>query len=108
MDGIEPHIDYDANHQPIRVWVSAQTGQGIDLLYKALTERLGKSMVSHRLRIPPAQAQLRGVLYGLNCIASESYADDGDWLVDIRMQSADWQRLEKHLDNGLSTFVIKH
>lgn len=36
----KPRIDRDANNKPIRVWLSAQTGEGIDLLRQALTELL--------------------------------------------------------------------
>ena len=108
MQGVAPKIDYDENGQPQRVWISAQQQLGLDLLQQALTERLSKTIVQHSLRIPPAFSRLRGVLYGLNCIDSESYSEEGDWLVDVRMPQADWKRLDKNLDTGLSDFVVKH
>ena len=108
LDEISPRIDRDEDGVPTRVWVSAQTGEGLDLLSQALTDCLGQSMVSYTLRIPPAQSKLRGVLYDLNCIANEAYDSDGDWVVDIKMPAADWNRLEKRLDQGLSHFVDHH
>ncbi|GGW83545.1 ribosome rescue GTPase HflX [Alteromonas halophila] len=108
LDEIGPRIDRDENGMPVRVWLSAQSGEGVELLSQALTECLAKSMVNYTLRIPPAQSRLRGVLFELNCIASESYDNDGDWVVDVRMPSADWNRLEKRLDKGLSEFVVRH
>ena len=108
MDGVEPHIDYDEHGRPERVWISAQQGEGIEHLTKALTERLSTAIVKQSLRIPPAFSRLRGVLYGLNCIANESYSENGDWLVDVRMPQADWQRLDKNLETGISEFVVKH
>ncbi len=108
MEQVEPHIDRDENGMPVRVWISAQQQLGIDLLRNALTECLGKSMVQYQLRIPPKEGKLRGALFRMNCIASESYTEEGDWLVDIRMPSSDWKRLEKRLDSDLSAYVIKH
>lgn len=108
MDGVEPRIDRDDEGIPVRVWLSAQEGLGIDLLFTALTECLAKSMVQYTLRIPPHQGKLRGALFGLNCISSESYAEDGDWLVDIRMPTADWHRLKKHVDADLASYVVEH
>ncbi|MCC2617712.1 GTPase HflX [Aestuariibacter halophilus] len=108
MDGVEPRIDRDEDGVPVRVWLSAQQGLGIELLFDALTECLSHSMVQYRLRIPPKESKLRGVLFGLNCISSESYADDGDWLVDVRMPSADWHRLEKRTEGTVSSYVVKH
>ncbi|WP_218311230.1 ribosome rescue GTPase HflX [Alteromonas antoniana] len=108
LEGIEPRIDRNEEGVPIRVWLSAQTGQGTELLGEALTECLAQSMVSYTLRIPPVQSHLRGVLYELNCISNEAYDSEGDWVVDVRMPTADWNRLEKRLDEGLSNFVVRH
>ena len=108
MDGVEAKIDRNEDGLPVRVWLSAQQGIGIDLLFIALTECLSESMVQYRLRIPPQDGKLRGALFGLNCISAESYAEDGDWLVDVRMPSSDWHRLEKRISTDLSSYVIKH
>ena len=108
LEGVEPRIDRDDDGVPIRVWVSAHKAQGLDLLSQALTDCLAENMVSYTLRIPPAQSRLRGVLYELNCIASESYAQDGDWVVDVKMPVTDWNKLEKRLETGISGFVVHH
>jgi GTP-binding protein HflX len=65
-------------------------------------------MVNYTLKIPPAHSRLRGVLYELNCIANEEYDSQGDWVVDVRMPTADWNRLEKRLENGISEYVVRH
>ncbi|WP_371193954.1 ribosome rescue GTPase HflX [Glaciecola sp. SC05] len=106
LENVEPKIDRDQEGRPIRVWLSAQKGQGIDLLKKALTECLRKSMVTHTLRIPPDEGRLRGMLYELNCITEQSYSEQGDWLVDIKMLTADWHRIDKKVEHKLSGFVI--
>ena len=108
LEEVEPKIDRDEDGMPIRVWLSAKTGQGTELLFEAINDCLAQSMVSYTLKIPPAQSRLRGVLYELDCISEQSYDAQGDWVVDVRMPAADWNRLEKRLDHGLSEFVVKH
>lgn len=108
MESIEPRIDRDENGKPIRVWISAQLGLGIDLLADALIERLSKAIVSITLKIPPRASHLRGVLFGLNCISSEAYDEEGDWVVDVRMPNRDWQRLLKRENGALDALVVKH
>lgn len=109
LEGVEPHIDRDENGLPVRVWVSAQEGLGIELLFSALTECLSQNMVQYQLRIPPKQSKLRGAFFGLNCITAESYAEDGDWLVDVRMPARDWNRLQKRVDSDLMSYLVhKH
>jgi len=105
LEGVEPKIDRDNEGRPVRVWVSAQQGLGIDLLKDALTECLRQEMVSHCLRIPQSEGKLRGMLYDLNCISEQSYAENGDWLVDITMLAADWHRIDKKLEHRLSEYI---
>jgi GTP-binding protein HflX len=107
LDGVEPKIDRDENGYPIRVWVSAQKGLGIDLLKTALTECLRKSMVAHNLKIPPNEGRLRGILYNLNCILNQSYSDDGDWLVEIKMLESDWHKIDKQLEHRLQDYIVQ-
>jgi GTP-binding protein HflX len=63
-------------------------------------------MVKHRLKVPPNEGSLRGMLYNLNCIASQSYSDDGYWLVDIKMLESDWNKIDKQLDNRLNNYIL--
>lgn len=106
LDGVEPKIDRDDTGRPIRVWVSAQDGLGIELLKNALTECLQRAMVEHQLKVPPNEGSLRGMLYNLNCIKSQSYSEDGDWLVDIKMLESDWNKINKQLDNRLTNYIL--
>ena len=108
LEDVEPRIERNEDGIPTRVWLSAQTGEGTELLSQALSECLATSMVNYTLKIPPAQSRLRGVLYELDCIANEEYDSHGDWVVDVRMQTADWNRLEKRLENGISEYVVRH
>ena len=106
LEGLVPKIDRDDTGRPIRVWVSAQAGLGIDLLKSALTECLHRSMVEHHLKVPASEGRLRGMLYNLNCITQQSYSDDGDWLVDIKMLESDWNKINKQLDDRLTNYIL--
>jgi GTPase len=106
MEGVTARIDRNEDNIPIRVWLSAQQGIGIDLLLKAITECLSNNMVQHRLRIPPSLSKLRGVFYEMNCISEQSYTEEGDWQVDVRMAQSDWQRLIKRSETNLQDYIV--
>tara|TARA_R110000751_G_scaffold116604_2_gene216530 strand:+ start:302313 stop:303602 length:1290 start_codon:yes stop_codon:yes gene_type:complete len=108
MEGVGAKIDRDESGMPIRVWISAQQGEGIELLLDAITECLSKNMVQHSLSIPPQKSSLRGVFFEMNCIASQDYAENGNWLVDVRMEQSDWNRLIKRIDVDLESYIVKH
>src|SRR5690606_38812532 len=92
---VAPRIDYDDQGMPIRVWLSAQRGDGVELLLKAIEERLRPAMVNVSLRLPPALGKLRGRLYAMDSVTAEQVADDGSLHLQVRMSQVDWQRLDK-------------
>lgn len=93
----KPRIDYDDEGRPQRVWLSAQTGAGIELLQQALVESLRPQMVNVSLKLPAAMGRLRGRLYSLNSVTSEQVTDDGNITLGVRMSRVDWQRLTKQV-----------
>lgn len=81
LDQRAPRIERDENGRPIAVWLSAQSGQGVELLFDALAECLGNKMVCGVLcfpvYVPPLMARLRARLYECESVEEESYLDDG-------------------------------
>ena len=68
LDGFEPRIDRNDENQPVRVWLSAQSGAGLPLLFRALTERLSGEIAQYELRLPPEAGRLRSRFYQLQAI----------------------------------------
>ena len=95
LDDFEPRIDRDDENKPIRVWLSAQTGVGVPLLFQALTERLSGEVAQHTLRLPPKEGRLRSRFYQLQAIEKEWMEDDGSVSLQVRMPIVDWRRLCK-------------
>jgi len=104
MESVEPHIDTDDEGKPLRVWISAQEGLGIDLLQTALTQCLMQSMMTQTLQVPPADGKLRAVFHEYDCITEQSYDEQGQWIVTVRLPSSDWYQLDKRLDGALSLY----
>ncbi|WP_162045458.1 ribosome rescue GTPase HflX [Vibrio taketomensis] len=107
LEGQEPRIERDEEGIPRTVWVSAMAGKGMDLLFAALTERLASQMVQYQLCIPPQhQGRLRSTFFQMKCIQQEEYDQDGNLLINIRMQQVDWSRLEKREGAVLRDFIV--
>jgi GTP-binding protein HflX len=85
--------------------LSAQKGIGIDLLFQALAERLGKKIVKHNLCLPPSEGKLRGVFYQLNSIVDESYDEDGNCLLKVKLPAREWDRLIKLNEADIEGFI---
>lgn len=88
-----PHIDRDDTGKPVAVWLSAQTGAGGELLSQAISEVLGKELVSGCLVVPSSQGRLRAMLYAQQAVVSESYRTDGASLLQVRIPKDDLLRI---------------
>ncbi|KZN66132.1 GTPase HflX [Pseudoalteromonas luteoviolacea CPMOR-1] len=107
VEEIQPKIDRDENGVPIRVWLSAQANTGTELLSQAISELLAKKMFCNQLVVPPAFGKLRGALFNLNAVCDESYDEQGNWLLDVRLPQADWERLKKEQGPEIERFVAQ-
>jgi GTP-binding protein HflX len=90
-----PRLERNAAGVPQRVWLSAATGAGIDLLLQAIAELVGQDMVSEELYLDPGEGSLRAALYSMGAVETEDYADDGVAHLSVRLPRADWNRLMK-------------
>lgn len=98
----EAKIIYAKPHQPERVYVSAHTGQGLDLLQKAVHECLMGQIQKFEVKLKPAYGKLKNQLYALNVVESEQYDDEGNVLLFISMAPHKLEQLIKqsHLPLG--------
>ncbi|CDG16125.1 MULTISPECIES: ribosome rescue GTPase HflX [Xenorhabdus] len=105
LEDFIPRIDRDEENRPVRVWLSAQTGEGIPLLLQALTERLSGEIAHYKLHLPPEAGRLRSRFYQLQAIEREWMEENGEVGVEVRMPIVDWRRLCKQEPN-LPDYVV--
>lgn len=79
-------IHYHADsHMPERVYVSAKTEQGIDVLLQAVQEHLvGKSQVFH-LQLEYRHEKLKHCLYELSAVQKEYYDENGVLYLEVKL-----------------------
>jgi GTP-binding protein HflX len=97
-----PHIQRDESGKPAKVWVSAKTGVGMDLLLEAIGELLGGKMADAVLVIQLNQAKLRSQLYEQGYIEEEQINEEGLYQLRVRMPAQDLERL---LNKGVAALL---
>ncbi len=85
LDNIEPHIDRDDTGKPLRVWMSAVTGEGVELLFQALAEIFSSSKVKRKCYLQPDQGGIRASLFDYAKIIDEKVNDVGGWDLSIEI-----------------------
>ena len=81
-----PHVERNAEGRITRVWLSAASGVGMDLLRGALTEYFQQDRVHGWLRLPPEAGRLRARLFDLGAVMSERIDEQGDWMIEVELQ----------------------
>ena len=87
--GEAPRLERNADGVVSRVWLSAATGQGLELLQAALVERFGSRLIRVELHLSPRHGRARAELYRLAAILAETPADDGGWQLSIELAERD-------------------
>lgn len=85
LENIEPHIDRDEHGKPQRVWISAQTGAGVDLLYQALAELFANTKVKIHCQLQANQGDIYAKLFVYAKILIEHINDDGSRDLTVEM-----------------------
>lgn len=88
-----PMIERDRDGKPTRVWVSAKTGEGVELLQQVIVECLSGQEVHCCLRITAKSGLLRSRLYNLNAVLNEQFAENGDCLLEVKLPFSLLQQL---------------
>ncbi len=107
LDDASARIDRDEAGRPVRVWVSANTGEGLDLLHEAVAELLGEEILHAIVAIRHEQSRLRALLYEEKAVLNEHYNEEGQCVVEVRMQASDFDRILKRSHVSYAELLIE-
>ncbi len=92
---IQPRIDYDEQNIAVKVYVSALTGVGIDLLKQAISSRIAKDIIVCDITLQPNEGAIRAALYELEAVTHEEVLENGCLRLSVRMRAEDYHRIMK-------------
>jgi GTPase len=95
-----------SNEVSHKVWCSAKTGEGVELILKTLSDQLEIEWLDLNLLISPQDLDIRSELYNLHVIVDEKVEDNGDMNVQIRIDAGDWRRLNRQSQNRLEKCCV--
>ncbi len=86
-------VERDKDGEITKIWVSALTKEGLDLLREALQGRLSIETIEGSVYLAPEQGQLRSQLYALQAVLEEQVVDQGGWKIAIKTTKYHWEKL---------------
>ena len=108
LENVEPQIQRDADGKPVRVWVSARDGRGLDLVKQAVAELLGEDLFVGTLQLGQKLGRLRAQLFSLGAVQSEAHDEQDGSLLAIRLPRAELNRLVSREGMEPAEFIEQH
>lgn len=95
-----PRIERDSDQLVRRVWVSAHSGEGVELLRDAVAEICHADLLEGEVALSPALGRLRAQLFELGAVHSERYDESGECLLQVAVARSDLDRIcrQEHVD----------
>ena len=88
-----PIVERDDDGKPVRVWVSALEGEGMELITGCLTELLSEDVVETTITLNPDQGRLRAQFMALGAVIRENTDSQGKINLDLRIEQRSLDRL---------------
>jgi GTPase len=93
LDDEIPRVELGEEGMVARIWVSAQTGAGMDLLLEAITQRLHQEPVQAWVCLDATDGRLRAKLFQTCRVLEDQATDSGGWELCIELPRQDYERL---------------
>ena len=82
-----PRVERDRDGRVTRVWVSAMTGKGMDLLLQAIGAHFQRQIVRSIVRLPSDAGKIRAELFDLGTVLDERIDGEGNWELELEITS---------------------
>ncbi|MDH5301860.1 MAG: GTPase HflX [Gammaproteobacteria bacterium] len=93
IENAKPHIDYNEDGKPSRVWLSAAKAQGLDVLVDALKEYFAPGIRHCWVTLPHQAGKVRAALYEQNLVISEQLDEQGRCVLEVKAQPQTLERI---------------
>ena len=90
-----PRVANNRDGEGRAVWLSAATGEGVPMLLDAICHRMRRKTLHGRMHLDPSQGRQRARLFELGAVLGEESAEDGGWLLELKMAETDLHRFLK-------------
>jgi len=106
LTGVKPRVDVADNGKVKRIWLSVESGEGIDLLKQTLIDLFREQMVEGKISLSPAQARIRAKLFEIGAIRNEDIDEQGHFLLQISISRRDLNQFDSHEQMSLESLLL--
>jgi GTP-binding protein HflX len=94
LEHAEPRIDRDEHGTPVAVWLT-----------QAISELVAEELFQETIQLTPADSKLRALLYDQAAVAEETFSENGDVLLRLRLQLDDFKKVLAKTETKADRFI---
>jgi len=106
LTGAKPRIDFADDGKVKRIWISVESGEGIDLLKQTLIDLFREKMIEGQLSLAPADARVRARLFEIGAIRNETVDEEGHFQLQISISRRDLNQFESREHISLESMLL--
>jgi len=91
----KPRITNNGAGEGRAVWLSALTGEGLQMLKAAIAQRLQQKTEHRTIQLSASQGRQRAKLFELGAVIGEAPIEEGGWTLQLKMTEKDLRRFLK-------------
>jgi len=107
IEHLQPKFEPGIDGSPDRVWCSAKTGEGLELLRTTICQQLDVQWQHLKLHLLPQDLGIRSDMYDLNVVEKEVVEEDASIFLDIKINNADWRRLVRKTQGHIESLCVE-
>jgi len=89
----QPHVDKDEDGRVRRVWLSAHSGAGMELLIDAIAQFLGPELVHRHVVLKPQEGRARARFFAAGAVLAEKTLPSGETDLEVSMPRRAFEHL---------------
>ncbi len=105
LTGVKPRVDVDDDGKVKRIWLSVESGEGINLLKQTLIDLFREQMVEGQLSLSPAQARIRARLFEIGAIRKEVIDEHGHFILQVSISRRDLNQFDSREKISLASLL---
>ena len=105
---MSPRYEPGNNGSKPRLWLSAHTGQGMELLVDVINQYVLAGKQRHQLCLPASAGKLRARLFDIGVVCNEQVSGQGGWIMEVDMETPRLHRLCEESGAGEVLLQTKH
>ena len=105
--GLRKRVEILENSEKTRIWLSSQTGEGVNLLLEAIVKYMNQYKKSRYISLPVSAGQLRAKLFDIGAVKQDNIDAVGGWIMEVELEEFKLHKLCREANLDISNIALE-